>query len=366
MSKNIVIVGGGPIGCYTAQLLNLYGFAPLVIEEHNEIGRPVHCTGLVGNRVFQDKRPFGIPISSIINVINGAVIHYDSQHFIIERKNVAYVIDREKFDKELSKDLKILYHNKFLGIEKNKRGYIVETDKNEIPADIVIGADGANSSLRRILNQDGTVKYYQGVQFRLKGKPRYQDLVDVYLRKSSFFWVVPESEDIVRIGTISQNPYKDLQGFLKEVKIKGKLIERFGGLASIGICSKTVKENIALVGDAACQVKPLTYGGVYFGLKSASILAKCIKDNRIDDYDLLWKKELVSEIKIGLRMKAIYSRLDNKDLGKIFRLLKNQKSLIEKIADFENHSHIIFEILKKPSLYVQIGNLLSTFFNKIL
>ena len=94
MSKRIIIIGAGPVGCYTAQALKAYGYSPLLIEEHAEVGKPVHCTGLVGSKVFSEKRPFRVPTTSIINEINGAVIHYDNQHFEVERKGVAYVIDR--------------------------------------------------------------------------------------------------------------------------------------------------------------------------------------------------------------------------------------------------------------------------------
>lgn len=365
-ARKIVIVGAGPVGCYTAQLLKIYGFRPLLIEEHSEVGRPIHCTGLVGNRVFEDKRPFSISSASIINTINGAVINYDHQHFTIERKKVAYVIDREKFDKELSKGLEILYQNKFLGLEKTNSGYLIETDKDELFADIVIGADGANSGLRRFINQDTDIQCYKGVQFRIKTKPRHKDFVELYLMRTSFFWIVPEREDIVRVGTISGNPYNDLQEFIKKIKIKGRLLERFAGVVAIGVCRNSIKDNIALVGDAACQIKPLTYGGIFFGLKAAAILSECIKDDCFSSYEALWKKELAWEIKIGLKAKAIYNRLDTEGVKKIFNLIKEQKSLIEKVGDFENHSRLILEIIKKPSLYPQIGELSTLLFKKII
>ena len=46
----IVIVGAGPTGCYTAQLLKKYGFKTRIIEEHREVGKPVSCAGLVGRQ----------------------------------------------------------------------------------------------------------------------------------------------------------------------------------------------------------------------------------------------------------------------------------------------------------------------------
>jgi geranylgeranyl reductase family protein len=365
MLKNIIIIGAGPIGCFTAQVLKIHGYKPLLIEEHNEVGRPIHCTGLVGSRVFSEKWPFSLPRSSILNVINGAVVYYDNQHFSVDREKVAYVVDRERFDKELSKGLDILYANKFLGVEKNNAHYVIETERDELFADIVIGADGANSLLRKAVNDNGSIRQYRGIQLRIKARPRYKDLVEVHLKESFFVWVVPETEDVIRVGTISENPYSDLNHFLTGSGIKGQILERFGGLVAVGICNNTVKDNIAIVGDAACQLKPLSYGGIYFGLKSASILAACIKDNKLNRYDSQWKKELASEIKIGLKIREAYNKFNNEELRRFFRILKKHKSLIERIGDFENHSRFILEILKNPSLYPRAADLFQVIFKTI-
>jgi geranylgeranyl reductase family protein len=366
MSKKIVIIGAGPVGCYTARLLKIYGFDPLLIEEHIEVGRPLHCTGLVGEKVFSERRPVKLPTSAILNTINGAVIHLDGQNFVIKRKHVAYVIDREKFDKGLSQGLNILYQNKFLGFEKTESGYIISTDNDNIPADIIIGADGANSLLRKILGQDENIRHFKGLQFRIRTKLKHEDLVGTFLRKPSFFWVVPEGEGIARVGTISDNPFRDLDCFMKEGLVKGTILERFGGLVSIGICQNTVKNNVALVGDAACQLKPLSYGGIYFGLKSAEILASCIRDDKLTEYDALWKQELASEIKMGLKAKDIYNSLNVEELKAVFKLLRSQKNLIEKIGDFESHSRMLLALIKKPQLYSQFGKVLSIIIKKLL
>jgi len=365
--KKIVIIGAGPIGCYTAQVLKTYGYHPILVEEHTQLGRPLHCTGLIGEKVFFEKRPFNIKTSSILNTIDGAVIHYDSQSFVIKREKVAYVVDREKFDKELGSGLNILYKNKFLGIKKDKRSYIVQTDKNHLYADIVIGADGANSSLRKMLNpQANDIKFYKGLQLRIQTKPRHKNFVEVYLKKPSFFWIVPEQEDIVRLGTISENPSQQLKEFLREIKIKGKILNRFGGIVSIGICKYTVKENVAIVGDAACQLKPISYGGIYFGLKSASLLCDCIKEGRLSAYDSLWKQGLGREIKIGLVVRQIYQQLNYDELKKMFELLRSQKDLIEKIGDFENHSKLFLELFKRPQIYPHLASLFKIFLSKII
>jgi flavin-dependent dehydrogenase len=321
---------------------------------------------LVGSRLFSDKRAVPIPRASIINIVNGANIHYENQSFTIKRKNVAYVVDREKFDKELSRGLDIVYGKKFLGLEKSGSQYIIETDRGEFPADTVIGADGANSAMHGIVSPQDDPEQCRGVQIRIRlGKSRRKDMVEVYLKESFFIWMVPESDDVVRLGVISENPYNDLQDFIKKEGVKGEILEKFGGLVTIGVCARSVKDNLVLVGDAACQLKPLSYGGLYFGLKSAEILASCIKRGRIDDYDSLWRKQLGSEISIGLKIREVYNRLGKDGLISVFTLLKENKDLIEKVGDFENHSRLLLEIIKKPSLYPHIGSLFRVLFKAI-
>jgi len=366
--SRIVIVGAGPVGCYLARLLKGYGFSPLLIEEHQEVGRPLHCTGIVGSNVFSQLEALPVSDASVINPINGAVIYFNGDSFNIKRQNAAYIVNRDKFDQELSRSLNIIYGSRFLGFEKDSSGYIIETDKSELAADIIIGSDGADSSVRKSLGPDFSrnVQYCKGFQLRMKCAPRRKDFVEVYIQKPYFFWVVPEGEDIVRVGVISDNPYHDMQEFINKFKIKGEVVEKFGGLVAIGFCPNTVKDGIALVGGAACQVKPMTYGGVYFGFRSAQILASCIRENRLNDYDRLWKNELGSEIKIGLKLKEVYECLGENELAKVFSFFKSQKETIERFADFENHSRFFVEIIKNPSIYPKLGDLFSIFLRAII
>jgi len=368
MKEKVVIIGAGPVGCYLGKRLKDYGFSPLIIEEHHEVGRPLHCTGIVGRAVFDQISPASVSRSSIVNTINGATIHFNGDSFDIARENSAYILERDRFDKELSGSLDIVYGNKFLGFEKVNDGYIIETDQGGLSADITVGADGADSSVRKFLfnNHAGHISYHRGFQLRIKLKPRRVDFVEVFIGDSSFFWIVPEDKMVVRVGVISNNPFYDLQEFMKNQRINGDVLEKFGGLVTVGFCPETVRDNVALVGGAACQVKPLTYGGIYFGMRAADILADSINSGRLADYDSLWKKELGSEIKIGAKLKYAYERLNAEELKKIFYFLKSQKDLIEKYADFENHSRFFIEIVKNPGLYPLLGDLLSIFVRALM
>jgi len=356
MKKQIVIVGAGPVGCYTARLLRRRGFSPVVLEEHKQIGRPVHCAGVVGNQVFTDTR-LALSRHSVINHLDGAVISYGKNRFEIKRKTAAYLINREVFDRELGKGLDVHLETKFLGFHKLKKGYLIETDRGEYAADILIGADGARSYVREAGRFKADISYKRGAQFRIKLNMKLGGFVEVHLKRPYFSWLIPEGDGIVKAGIISNNPFSDLKDFLKQRNIKGEIINKFGGIIPEGSC-QTVKENIALVGDAACQLKPLTHGGIYYGLRSAEILADCITNNELRSYDKKWRKCFGREIERAYRAGQIYKSLSDRELTELFGLISDNARIIEEVGDFEKHSKVLVKIMKDPRTQKKISGML--------
>lgn len=356
--SKIVIVGAGPVGCYLGQLLKHYGYNPLLLEEHSEVGRPVQCAGIVGRGLFEELK---IPLSrnSILNTIDGAKVYYNGTSFELNRAGVAYIIDREKFDKELSQKLEIEFNTELQDIQVIKDGYILKTSNGEYFAEIVIGADGPNSKVRKTLGFASDMRLYRGYQYRVKLTPPALNRVIVsYIKPFSLFnWLIPEGNGIVRIGTISNNPYQELNSFLGKHGWQGEIVEKNAGAIPIGTC-ELVMGNAALVGDAACQVKPITSGGIYYGMKSAELLADAIKEGDLSKYTLRWKEEFEQEIKICLLIRYVLENMGEDVLKRIFDYVKENASLVEKIGDFENHSSIIWGLVSNPRTYPTIGALL--------
>ncbi|MDD2751657.1 MAG: NAD(P)/FAD-dependent oxidoreductase [Candidatus Omnitrophica bacterium] len=357
----ILIIGAGPIGCYLAHLLKQKDktLNVTVIEEHASSGQPLHCTGLVSESLFSRAR-FNLPRDAVINYIDGAQINLNGDFFQIKKKRVAIVLDRRMFDYLLSQNIEVVYNNRFLGLEKAKNKYIVLTEKGDLSADLIIGADGANSGVRKIIDSEEDIKYYFGAQARIKTSAVKQHIVQVFMKKPYFAWLVPETDEIVRVGLIGQNPHSELLKFIKEIKIEGQILEKFGGILPLGNCL-TQKDNIALVGDAACQIKPLTHGGIYYGLSCAEILCDCIVNHRLNLYERYWRKKIGEDIAIGLKIKRLYEELDEESLAKIFKLLKHNRAILEKFADFDRHSDIILRLFRLKGVQGILEKLLFKF-----
>ena len=375
----ILIVGAGPIGCYTAQLLKRIGYQPILLEEHKQVGRPVKCAGIVGKQVFERTQ---IPLSreSIVNVIDGAIIGYREDNFTIRRPEVAYVINRETFDFNMSQGLEIYYNRKVQYIEKSNGCYLVRTKQGEEwKADVLIGADGPDSLVREFLlkhiPEDGEpnrniLKYY-GVQYRLNIKnwtgQLNSGMVQVYLYHGIpfFLWLIPENDSMARVGIIGNNGKAILDKFIAEQGIQAENVETVAGKISLGIIP-ICWQKIALVGDAACQVKPLTGGGIFYGLQAAEILAECIGEQKLPEYEKRWKGRYGQELSFGLKARKFFEGLDSGQLSDVFRLLQKNASLIESVADFENHFILFKELAKRPGSLIDIGKVLKYYIKNIL
>ncbi|MBN2599831.1 MAG: FAD-dependent oxidoreductase, partial [Candidatus Thermoplasmatota archaeon] len=103
----IAVVGGGPVGCFVAEQLARQGRQVVVFEEHPTIGEPVHCAGLISQRVLDIIR---CPQDEVVqNRIYGAIIHSPAGEggegnllTIGDDKVHAVVINRQKFDRYIA------------------------------------------------------------------------------------------------------------------------------------------------------------------------------------------------------------------------------------------------------------------------
>ncbi|KYC46540.1 MAG: Digeranylgeranylglycerophospholipid reductase [Candidatus Methanofastidiosum methylothiophilum] len=343
----ITVVGAGPAGLLTSHYLNKAGYNVEIIEEHKSVGKPVSCSGLIGRDFFEHFKEFDFK-DSIKNRIDGAKIFCGNESFELNRKSVSFVVDRSLFDQSLSRELEVSFGERFQSFDRNKEMISIKTNMRRFNTDLLIGSDGPSSRIRT-QEFDYKLRYYKGYQVRIKADLNLDNFVQVYLEKPFFTWIIPEGDGIYRMGTVSDNPKESIRKFIFEKSIKGEVIEVQAGVIPVGR-GDVYKDRIFLLGDAACQVKPLSGGGVYYGALASEFLAKSIISGNYIDYPLMCKKLLGKEISRGLFMRKIYENLNENELQNIFDFLRSKKQILDESGSFDQHAKTIFSLIKDPKV----------------
>ncbi|GAG91330.1 unnamed protein product, partial [marine sediment metagenome] len=99
MSYDAIVIGAGPAGLLAANEIAKRGYTVQVLEEHERVGEPDHCAGLLSTSGLK-RLGIKLPKDIIQNTVAGARIYSPAGHSIlVERgKREANVIDRKQFD----------------------------------------------------------------------------------------------------------------------------------------------------------------------------------------------------------------------------------------------------------------------------
>jgi geranylgeranyl reductase family protein len=381
--SDVVIVGGGPAGCFAGKLLAERGLDVVIIEEHAEIGHPVSCTGILGVGGLKE---LGIkPGKWVFGELSGAIFHPPSgKQFKLTRGKVeALVVDRASFDRELARGAvkagaNLLMKTKCVGVKLGHEPSVKidgPDGKSEIKGRLLIGADGPNSLVAREAGLFKAARYVSCAQVEVLADVD-PNTVELYFGRDIapgfFAWMVPAG-DVARVGlgTIEGHAMGNLLNFIKKQtaleKILGKkFLEITAGLIPEPLTREIYSDHVLLVGDAAGHVKPLTGGGIYLGLSCAKIAANIVTGSlegeptakALKSYDIEVRKKFGLELELGMRTRNLFKKLPDDDLDSILELIAKPdvQDLILKNADFDHHDILIKAIIKKgPHLMRSIG-----------
>ncbi len=378
---DLAIVGASLAGNYLCYLLSNTDLKIAVIEEHKAIGLPFQCAGIVSQKL---SRLVNLPNEIILNRVKTAKIIGPTGVYIkLSGNEKPYIIDRIAFDcfffnkTKIHENVIYFLGEKFKKFEYKKDNHqkhiLIETSKRKIKVRMLIGCDGPSSSIASLLGIKN--KKLFATQIRIKARFNEDEAVMVFDKrwKELFGWIVPEGQQIYRIGiACSKNIANNFRIFLNKFDIDfQQKISQQGGLIPYGLMNRLSFDNIFLLGDSACQVKASTGGGIIMLLIAAKYAANCIK--KCFAYDKFSKKTIQKyyenpcrsivgrELKIHYLIRSILERFTTDNFYKLFQIIKSTKieNKISFYGDMDFPKALLFKLLKVPSV-------LSFFFKLIL
>jgi len=376
-----IIIGAGPIGCYTAQLVAKQFHQVALIEEHPRVGEPLQCAGLVTKRVFDITK---LPQTSLVlNTIKGAIIHAPQGGLLTigGDKTHALVIDRIGFDQALSQQAcdagtEIFLSSKATAIYKKETSISVDLTQQEtkrtLTGSVLIGADGPHSVVRTLFKFPAPKEVLRGIGATVTNISLDPKYVHIYLGSNIapgfFAWIIPTNKigNEARIGLCCNKtalPKQCFNHLLKQPLLNNATItNHIGGTIPLGPLKRTVHDHILLVGDAAAQVKPTSGGGIYPGLVCARHCATAVNEalqdspvnqQLLDSYHATWTKDIGKELSIGMQFRKIYQQLTEEQFDTYLQKFNDDKTrdTINTYGDIDYPSKLAFPLLKNvPSL----------------
>jgi digeranylgeranylglycerophospholipid reductase len=286
-ASTVVVVGGGVSGMVSAMTLAKAGVAVTVLEEHDTIGIPCHCGGVV-SADYSEKIRIPSPSSIELNDLYGFRFT-DGTKEVVARSScpVAKVISRERFDEHLAElceveGVELVRSKRVVSLTEVDHPIIVDESTRAHTAEYVVLAGGIADDLGHRLGLARNNSHLLMSAQCIAKKRVDPTIASIYLSdrvSPEFFgYVVPIDEGHCRIGVASKR--RDVLSSL-QLMIKKEGAELSGrpslwGIWTGGPISRMRIGNVFAVGDEAGMSKPTTGGGIVFGALSGKAAAEAI------------------------------------------------------------------------------------------
>lgn len=404
MRYDVLIVGGGPAGA--AAGINLAGKGLRVaILDRARFPRLKPCGGGISCRIYK-RFPYlesvmrAVPTNLVSNVVlespSGNVVHFESEEPLYA------MIRRIEFDNAL------IEHCSKNGVEIREGVTVsrvavnkdcvrlISTSGEEFSADLVIGADGVNSTIAVQTRLRGPWKPSQvavdgteeSATSEVSARP---DCLYIYFGIGGGYgygYVFPKRSH-VNFGVgyllsyvknhVTDKPYEHHTRLLEDLKARGVLAGvsqsrnfHFYPLPFSGPLARISSERILLVGDAAGFVNGFTAEGIYYSMVSgehAGRAALAAVESRNTSAEFLRRHDQACEAELGkeLRKSVILQKRFYANPGLIDLVVKiaGQDRVLRSLITRFGIGQLTYEDLKQRALFEALPGFLTYQFAKL-
>jgi digeranylgeranylglycerophospholipid reductase len=364
---DLVIIGAGPGGNFAALTSAKAGASTLVLEEHEEIGKPVHCGECLSDAACR-RLGIALPEEAISREVKGVRLVFPDKtaSFISEP---GYTLEKDEFEKWLSLEATkagaaYKLRNRVTALSREEGGWHVATTSGEYFARMVIDASGVDSAASKLLGMNGEQKVVVGLQYEMEPVDIPDGFIDFFLWPTlaphGYLWVIPKKDGRGNVGLVTNDAPKTreyLEKFVDEYGLREKKSNRaFGGrIPAGGPVANTYDDGIMLVGDAAGFTSPMFEGGTSLAMTSgkfaAEVAAGALAKNdtskaALSPYEQKWRAAFPNYAKLVGGKEATY-RFTDEELNKIASLIPRDLTTISQKQRLQIGINVL---LKAPGL----------------
>ncbi len=346
---DVVIIGAGPSGSNAAiSYKKLNPDLKIALVDKAIFPRDKSCGDAFGPGVISALKRFGNEhiLEDEPEVVSTTLFgpkNIGIQNYIPEVKNkedsVVYVIPRLDLDNRIlnlakEEEVETFEGYRFSKFFNNEESVSVEIENEEkekyiLEAKLLVGADGANSRVRKSLNLKQNSDWNKAIAIRAYiDSPNY---LEIFKERTLMFeinvsaikgyaWAFPSKGNLLNIGigvplSIFKKEKMDIKNLLDKfvktlesrgVEVENLRMEKSFMLPFASSRPKLGHNRVALIGDAGSMINPMSGEGIFYGMEAGFLLAN-------ETHQLI--NESGSELNKGITK---YEKVFNKRFGKHF------------------------------------------------